>query len=299
MGKTLQGKKICLDAGHYRKYNQCPAIKEYFESVTVWKLHLMLKQYLEEKGAMVITTRGDRDYDRELVSRGKASEGCDLFLSLHTNASGNGMNEKVDHVAVYHLTDDKKVQCDDISKEVAEYLAPVIASTMGVSQGYKILTRKSANDRNHDGVMNDNYYGVLHGARLAGTPGLILEHGFHTHTQTVKWLLQDSNLETLARAEADAIETYFVKKQKPVVVNPTPKPTPTPSTSKVEYRIKVTNVPKDDVLYIRKKPNAKAEETGKLQYNDPNIYTIVEESNGWGKLKSGIGWINLHYTKRV
>lgn len=29
------------------------------------------------------------------------------------------------------------------------------------------------------------------------------------------------------------------------------------------------------------------------------IYTIVEESNGWGKLKSGAGWINLKYTKRV
>lgn len=28
-------------------------------------------------------------------------------------------------------------------------------------------------------------------------------------------------------------------------------------------------------------------------------YTIVEEKNGWGKLKSGAGWISLAYTKRV
>lgn len=28
-------------------------------------------------------------------------------------------------------------------------------------------------------------------------------------------------------------------------------------------------------------------------------YTIVEEQNGWGKLKSGIGWIFLKYTERV
>ena len=28
-------------------------------------------------------------------------------------------------------------------------------------------------------------------------------------------------------------------------------------------------------------------------------YTIVAESNGWGKLKSGAGWISLAYTKRV
>lgn len=29
------------------------------------------------------------------------------------------------------------------------------------------------------------------------------------------------------------------------------------------------------------------------------VYTIVEEKNGWGKLKSGVGWISLDYTERV
>lgn len=28
------------------------------------------------------------------------------------------------------------------------------------------------------------------------------------------------------------------------------------------------------------------------------VYTIVEEQNGWGKLKSGAGWINLKYTEK-
>ena len=28
------------------------------------------------------------------------------------------------------------------------------------------------------------------------------------------------------------------------------------------------------------------------------VYTIIEENNGWGKLKSGIGWISLGYTKK-
>ncbi|MCG4843530.1 SH3 domain-containing protein [Blautia faecis] len=28
-------------------------------------------------------------------------------------------------------------------------------------------------------------------------------------------------------------------------------------------------------------------------------YTIVEEKNGWGKLKSGAGWISLNYTKKA
>lgn len=29
------------------------------------------------------------------------------------------------------------------------------------------------------------------------------------------------------------------------------------------------------------------------------VYTIVAESNGWGKLKSGAGWIKLSYTKKL
>ena len=32
---------------------------------------------------------------------------------------------------------------------------------------------------------------------------------------------------------------------------------------------------------------------------DKGVYTIVNQLNGWGKLKSGAGWINLKYTKRI
>ena len=71
------------------------------------------------------------------------------------------------------------------------------------------------------------------------------------------------------------------------------------STSGVPYKVKVANVVKGDVLWIRKTPSVKAASTGCLQYNDNNAYTIIAEQNGWGKLKSGIGWINLKYTKRV
>ena len=35
------------------------------------------------------------------------------------------------------------------------------------------------------------------------------------------------------------------------------------------------------------------------QVRNGEVYTIVEERNGWGRLKSGAGWINLSYTKRL
>lgn len=204
------GIKICIDAGHYGKYNRSPAVPQYYESDMVWKLHLLQKRFLEEyEGVEVITTRQNQATDRSLYERGAASKGCALFISDHSNAVGNGVNESVDYVAVYHLVDDTTTTADDISKEIASRLAPVIAGVMGTKQGGRIVTRKSDGDRNGDGILNDNYYGVLHGARMVNTPGLILEHSFHTNTSMTKWLLDDSNLEKLARAEADALAEYF------------------------------------------------------------------------------------------
>ena len=288
--KPLSGRKICIDAGHYGKYNRCPNNSNYYESVVMWNLHLLQKKYLEELGAEVVTTRSNQATDLSLSERGKKSAGCDLFISDHTNATGNGMNETIDYVAVYHLTDDKAVTCDDISKEIGTKLAPVIAGVMGTKQGYKILTRKSSNDKNRDGVLNDNYYGVLHGARMVNVPGLILEHSFHTNTASVNWLLNEGNLDKLAKAEAEVIAEYFSGKQ--ITVNET-------VDVKIPYRVKVANVSANDVLNIRKEPNSNSDKTGELKWNDPNVYTIVEVKNGWGKLKSGIGWINLKYTTTV
>lgn len=36
----------------------------------------------------------------------------------------------------------------------------------------------------------------------------------------------------------------------------------------------------------------------KMTVRKGGVYTIIEEKNGWGKLKSGAGWINLQYTER-
>lgn len=201
--------QICLDAGHYGKRNQSPAVKEYYESEAMWKLHLLLQAELEKYGITVVTTRQEQDKDVSLYNRGALSKASDLFLSLHSNAAGNGISESADHVSVYHLMEDDSTTCDDVSKAFAAKIAPVIAETMGVQKGYKILTRKSDKDKNADGVMNDNYYGVLHGARMVGTPGLILEHSFHTCTRSTQWLLEDSNLQKLAEAEAACIAKFL------------------------------------------------------------------------------------------
>lgn len=210
--------KVCIDPGHYGKSNRSPGVPEYYESEMVWKLSYLQKKYLEQLGVEVVMTRTSQTEDMALQSRGKASIGCNVFISNHSNAVGNGMNENIDHVAVYHLADDDTTEIDDISKELAQRIAPIIAQVMGVEDGYKVLQRKAQSDRNKDGILNDNYYGVLHGARLVNTPGLILEHGFHTHTATVMWLMDDNNLDMLARAEAQIIYDFLLEQQNAIKV---------------------------------------------------------------------------------
>jgi len=58
------------------------------------------------------------------------------------------------------------------------------------------------------------------------------------------------------------------------------------------YMVKVTA----SALNIRKGPSTDYVVVGCIK--DQGTYTIVEEKNGWGKLKSGAGWISLNYTKR-
>ena len=200
---------VCLDAGHAGKYNRSPAVSTYYESEMNWKLHNYLAAELESYGIQVKKTRPSLEKDLSLRERGRAANGCDLFLSIHSNAVGSNVDESVDYVRIYHLYEDKGTNVDDQSKSVAKLLAPVIADTMGVKQGWNLDTRKSTYDTNGDGVMNDNYYGVLNHSRLVGTAGMILEHSFHTNTRSTKWLLEEANLRKLAKAEAAVIAEYY------------------------------------------------------------------------------------------
>mgnify|MGYP000195502650 CR=1 FL=1 len=185
--------KICLDAGHYGYYNQSPANKSYYESKMVWKLHLMLKRYLESYGVEVITTRSEQGADLALFDRGAKAAGCDLFFSLHSNAVGNGVNNKIDYVVAY-------AAINGSADPIAEKLVNRIAEVMGTSQAPRIEHRRGN---------NGDYYGVVRGATAVGVPGAILEHSFHTNRRITDWLLQDANLDKLARAEAEVIAEHY------------------------------------------------------------------------------------------
>lgn len=261
--------KICLDAGHYGKYNISPVNKSYVESEVVWKLHLLLKKELEAYGIEVITTRSDKNKDLALVSRGKKAKGCDLFLSLHSNACNT---ESVDYPVII-------VPISGKGDAIGEKIADCVTATMGTKQKGKIYKKKGSGDW--------DYYSVIAGAVSVGVVGIIIEHSFHTNLAATKWLLEDSNLEKLAKNEAAVIAEHYGLKKKEQ-----------PKEEFKPYIVKVTA----SVLNIRKGAGTNYPVVGSIKKNE--CYTMVAEADGagatkWGKLKSGAGWISLDYVKKV
>lgn len=53
-----------------------------------------------------------------------------------------------------------------------------------------------------------------------------------------------------------------------------------------------------EALNIRQGPDKNTKAVGSIK-GGPTIYTIVEVKDGWGRLKSGAGWIYLEYTERT
>jgi N-acetylmuramoyl-L-alanine amidase len=192
----LLQKRIMLDAGHYGKHNRSPVLPEYYESVQMWKLCEFLAEELTVLGFEVLKTRKKQEKDLAVVTRGKAAKGCDLFLSLHSDATGNG-NTKTDRVSVYAPYDNV-----NDSHKLGDILASTVAACMEVSD-HSVKTRKSEKG-------DYEYYGVMRGARSVDCPlYYIIEHSFHTNERSAKWLMDDENLRKLAIAEATTIAIYF------------------------------------------------------------------------------------------
>ena len=198
--------KIMLDPGHAGNYfNASPVVPGYYESAMTWKLAQKLKTALEAYGFEVGLTRQTINEDPELTERGRRARGYDLFISLHSNAASS---EKPDAPWMIHFLPDGKTSIDETSSVVAHVLGDVVSNVMGVSAPV-YYTKGVDFDRDGNGYLDDEYYGVLFGAKSVKVPGVIVEHSFHTNKAAAEWLMRDKNLMKLAEAEAEALAEFY------------------------------------------------------------------------------------------
>jgi N-acetylmuramoyl-L-alanine amidase len=264
--------KVGLDAGHGLK----TAGKQTPDGIKEWSINDKVRDkvvsFLSGYNVEFIHTDNDEgNADESLASRLNKylNAGVDCFVSIHHNAFTGNWNGATG-VEVYT---DRNPIAEDVR------LANCIYNRLVANTGMK-----------GRGVKKENWY-VINQNRV---PAVLVEGGFMDGTNDYKYIISDAGQTAYAKAVADGLIEFLGLTKKAEA----PTPAVTPSTFK-PYMIKVDKVKKGDVLNIRKEPNANAVKTGALAYNDPRSYTIVEEKNGWGRLLSGVGWINLYYTKKV
>lgn len=122
-------------------------------------------------------------------------------------------------------------------------------------------------------------YKELYVIRHTVAPAMLLEMAFvDTEADFKKW--NDLGVNLIANSIVEGVTGKVIQD----------KPVEKPSTT--NYTVKITT----DVLNVR--AGAGTNYKVNTQVRKGEVYTIVEESNGWGKLKSGAGWISLEYTSR-
>lgn len=263
-------KKICLDAGHYGKYNRSPAIKTYYESEMNWKLHNLLKKELESYGFEVIVTRTNQAKDLSLIKRGNAAKGCVLFLSIHSNAVGSKVNESVDYPVAY-------VSINGKGDKLGKMLADCVSDVMGTKQGGRAESKKGT-------WGNYDWYTAIKGAVDVGVVGIILEHSFHTNTKSTKWLMNDDNLAKMAKAEAKIIAEYYGMK----------KTESKPVTEKTTEKTMIVNTTSSS-LNVRASASSISKKIGLLANGEK--VTVTGTSGSWSKIKfgGGVGYVSSKY----
>ena len=146
------------------------------------------------------------------------------------------------------------------AKDEATRIAEKISNTLGIrNRGVKTSTK-------------------LYVLRKTKSPALLIECCFVDNaTDKAHW-----NVEKCAKAIVEGILNKSVETSNT-----------TNTSNNVNYIVEVTA----DVLHVRKEPTTNSSVVTNVK--KPYRYTIVEEKNGWGRLKSNVGWIKLSYTKRV
>ncbi len=220
--------KIMIDPGHFSYYNQSPVYSPYWESVMTWKLSNYLQKELQALGVHADLTKKSLDEDPGLKDRGYLSKGYDFFISVHSNASSYS---SADGPMAFTYQDLPWTDIDDTSREVGKLIADTCASVMNTNQKGTLQKKKGTFDCDGNGVMDDEWYSVLVGSRYVGTPGILMEHSFHTNYRAAVWLYDEKNLKKLAKAEAAVFYDYFSEKKAEELAKTTTTTTTTTTTS--------------------------------------------------------------------
>ena len=197
---------------------------------------------------------------------------CDLLVSFHYNAIGGCDKWQTKCKGLLVL---KTKGCQSGSTKIANLVHKRLMADIKYSHDYGVGV-----DVNWSGF-------TLAILRQTDMPATLIEFGFMDYKEEAIKMVDPAFQKKCGEAVAKAICEYFGVKYKKEVVKEEPKE----EKSEGVYRVRT------DELNVRKGPGVNFEKTNEVHKGD--AFTIVEINGNWGKLKSGIGWINLSYTEKI
>jgi len=219
-------------------------------------------------------TNSKDDEDVALATRQKIvkANGCQVSVSFHANAYGNGWNDAngVETLISNKYPADSKRLADIVQKLLVQ-------GTKQKNRGVKTQSLAMCN------------------CNAMGTKASILvEIGFMTNKAEADLMKTDrfcrEQAEEVAHGICDYLGVKYVSLSGSVMDEIIQDNQNTPPKS---YLVKINT----DVLNVR--AGAGTQYPVVTQVKRGQVYTIVDETNGWGKLKSGAGYIKLSYTERI
>ena len=276
---------IILDSGHAKNTaGKVAPDKSMYEWEFNNAMQYKIKTRLEQLGFQVYLTNPNPSTVSDIsltkratlannkwVALGKPNA---LFVSLHANAYGVWTN--ANGVEVYHANN-----ASTKSKNYAKIMCKHIYNTL------KSLRSDSVNR----GVKSQNFT-VIYKAKM---PSILIEYAFYTNKKDLAIL--KNKRDNLCEATVKALcECFGITYKAPNATKPATTPSK-PSTS-TNYIVKVIYEGKEG-LNVRKDATTSSAVVGVVYCGE--AFTIVEEKNGWGRLKSGLGWISLNskYVKKI
>lgn len=185
-GDPMSDKKIvCLDPGHGPDTVNGSPDGSYKEKEFTWDLYERLRALLEGQGVEVVCTRAE-DTKPSLTARAEVSNaaGADCFVSLHTNAAGDGGWYDARGLEIYTssgpMTAPRNVLATDLVN--AFHAAGVILRPTPIvhRMDLTVLTKTDA-------------------------PAVLIEYGFHTSREDVALLKDSAYRDTMALATAKGV----------------------------------------------------------------------------------------------
>ena len=178
-------------------------------------LNLKIAQYCKAEldkydNVEVYLSRTDNVTDwsiADMVSFAKSKK-ADLYISIHLNSNESSSPNGAE-VWIPHGDSEYKEYVHDTSEGLANEILKKLVALGLTNRGVKIRYSESGKEPYPDGSVAD-WYGELYQTKLAGIPGMIVEHAFISNQQDAEtYLSSEEKLKALGQADAQAIIEYI------------------------------------------------------------------------------------------